>query len=104
MSRTARAALASGRRWWPELLAGGLLVLIGCAGQKDDPLFAVFVAVTLAIGWGMCARHRVRPLHEKVDRIGAGVRELLDETRGQHEPAAQEPGPRLRVVRGGHDG
>jgi hypothetical protein len=73
-----RAALAYLRKWWPELLCAALLILIGSLGQKDDPLFSVFVAIVLAIGWGMCARHKRMPLHDKLDKVGQDVEQVRD--------------------------
>lgn len=64
------------RAWWPETITVALLAAIACAGQANDPLFSVVEAIVLAAGWAMGRRHRLTPVHAKLDRIGAVVGEV----------------------------
>lgn len=101
--RNAAALRARFREWWPEATCAALLLVIAFAGQKDDPLFAVFCAITGAIFWAMGIRHRRLPLQATLD----GVRQDVSEVReiitaavaaAEDEPPAR-PGARLKVVR-----
>lgn len=101
--KTEAAVRANLREWWPELLCVALLIAIALAGQKDDPLFAAFVAIIGGIFWGMGHRHRGLPLHRKVDRMTDAVGEMVDEMKADREPEPREQGPRLRLIRGKGD-
>jgi len=58
---------------------------------------AGFTAFAVTIGWAMGHRHRMLPLHRKVDGIGAGVTEILDTLQPDGTPA-QDSRPRLRLA------
>lgn len=60
------------------------------------------LAAMLATGWAMGFRHRVTPLHRKVDGIAEGVSEVLREVREGREGRDAADGtrrPRLSLVR-----
>lgn len=97
-SRTAASALAYLRAWWRELLCAGLLTLIGFAGQKDDALFAMFVGVTLAIGWTLGYSRKLRPLHRKIDNLTDVAAEMVDQILADREEPAEDTGPRLYLA------
>ena len=92
------------KEWWPECLTAALLVVIGMAGQKDDPLFAVFCAIIGALFWVMGWRHRRLPLQATLEGVRQDVRDLgevittavaaADPPRGNAEPVRN-----FRVVR-----
>lgn len=96
--RAARGARFS-RQWWPELLCAAILAAIGFAGQRDDPLFAIFEGLIVGVAWAMGHRHRTLPLHRKVDGLTDGVRDLIDEVRQDREAPVAPDGPQLRIVR-----
>ena len=90
------------RELWPEIICAALLILIGMAGQKDDPLFAGFVVVMLGIGEAMGLRHRRLPLQATLEGVrqdvSAGPRDSHDRCRrcgrsgrgaGTSEPAGR---------------
>ena len=81
-SRTARVARANLRAWWPEILCAGILVAIAFAGQKDDPLFAVFCGLIGAAFWAMGFRHRHRPVFEVIRRMDAKLDAALADDDG----------------------
>jgi len=76
------------RAWWPELLIGGCLGLFALWGaaeavgaymaashlamtkDADVVLASGYTLAILALGWGLCARHRRLPLEERFDRKG----------------------------------
>lgn len=99
--RMARAARASFREWWPELLCAALLAAIAFAGQPDDFLFSVFCAIVGAIFWGMGYRHRALPLHKRIDGLTAGVRDLMRDVREDRvrDTEQRDVRPQLRLVR-----
>lgn len=66
------------RAWGPELLTAALLTAIAFAGQRDDPLFAIFMGIAGAIFWYMGFRHRQTPLHAKVGRVQDTVDDIRD--------------------------
>ncbi len=92
------SALSRARQWWPEMLSAAFLGLFLLVRAQDGPLFVVFVAIVLAIGWGMGHRHRALPLHRKIDGLTDGFRELAADIRD--ERAAEDDGgrPNLRLV------
>lgn len=92
------AVLAKLRTWYPEVLAAAILIAVGFAGQRDDPLFAVFEGVVVAIGWGMCARHKHLPLHDKLNRVGRDVEQVRDLIIGAvAEAEDDEPSPSAKL-------
>lgn len=93
------SALSRLRAWWPELLTVALLIVTGAAGQRDDPLFAMFTAIVGAIFWSMGWRHRRLPLHAKLDRMAGTVDEVHEMLLAADSDAAGGDGaPRLRLV------
>lgn len=102
--RISGAARSSLRTWWPELITTALLVAIALAGQKDDPLFAVFCALIGAIFWAMGFRHRHLPLaiairdtHESMRR----VEHKLDEAAAREQGPPRTMGKLIPFRRGG---
>lgn len=88
------------RAWWPELLAAALLTAIGLAGQKDDPLFAAFVAIFGAIFWAMGRRHRMTPLRQTMEQTRDEVRAVRDILTDAPPDESDDDGrPHLSVVR-----
>ena len=82
-------ARASLRAWWPEVLAGGILVVIAFAGQKDDLFFAIFAVIYGAIFWAMGFRHRHLPLAVAIRDTHSRIRRM----EGKLDAAAAPPGP-----------
>lgn len=78
------------RAWWPELLACSILAAVGSAGQRNDPFFAVFMVICGFIFWAMGFRHRVTPLHTKVDRIDGNVTEVQGTINAVHTMLAEQ--------------
>lgn len=100
MTRMSGGAVRSKlRRWYPELITAAVIVVIGLAGQKDDPLFAFFLAVVMGVGWVMGIRHRRLPLGDKIDKVGRDVTEVRDILLADDDAAEPDPGPGLHVVR-----
>jgi hypothetical protein len=101
MTRTSAAAAVRSRlrRWYPELITAAVIVAISQAGQKDDLLFAFFLAVVMTVGWVMGIRHRRLPLGDKIDKVGRDVTEVRDILLADDDAAEPEPGPGLHVVR-----
>jgi hypothetical protein len=104
-----RAVLSRCREWWPELLCGSLCLMfagIGIAQAGENRVametLAGFTAFAVTIGWAMGHRHRMLPLHRKVDRLTDGVTDLVDEVRSDREgPAAGGGRPELTLHKGG---
>ena len=85
------------RAWWPELLCAAILAVISFAGQPDDFLFAVFVAIMVGIGWALGFRHRHHPVIDAIHETYAVTKRLE-----QADAAAREPSPpRLTLHHGG---
>jgi hypothetical protein len=91
------AVRSKARRWWPELLTAAIIIAISQAGQKDDLLFAFFLAVVMAIGWALGIRHRRLPLGDKIDKVGRDVTEVRDILLADDDAADASPG--LHIVR-----
>lgn len=106
-TRNRKAAVrASFREWWPELLCGAILAAAGFAGQKDDPLFAIFEGLVVAVAWAMGHRHRRLPMQATLDGVRqdvSGVRDDVGEIRETMHAAVaalteEPPQPGLRLV------
>lgn len=91
-----RVMLSKATEWWPEFILASVVVLVG-ATQSVANAAAVLIAV--GIGWAMGIRHRRLPLHRRIDGLTDGVRELIRDVRSEHETAADEAAPRLRLVK-----
>jgi hypothetical protein len=76
-TRTGHAVRANLRIWWPELLVAAMLTAIAFAGQKDDPLFAIFCGLIGAIFWALGFRHRHRPIVDVIRRMDAKLDQAL---------------------------
>ena len=97
MSQMVRAALANLRIWWPEALWAAFATFTLGMHQYDGLAYVIVFSV---ISWTMGYRHRLLPLLRKIDRIGDGVSEILDDVRAKAEPAQDDDAqPRLRLVR-----
>lgn len=104
MRRFAGTARKIARGWWPESIAVALLTAIAFAGQKDDALFSVFCFIVMAIAWAMGRRHRLTPLHAKLDRIGNVVNEtyaavLAEDVQDDQDEQGVRNTTHLRVIR-----
>jgi hypothetical protein len=96
-----RSAARLFREWWPECLTAALLVLIGFAGQKDDPLFSMFCAVIGALFWVQGWRHRRLPLQATLEGVRQDVRDLGEviTTAVAVMDPSEEPEPKARGLR-----
>ncbi len=86
------------RAWWPELLAAAVLAAAGLAGQKDDPLFAVFEGIVAGIFWAMGFRHRHLPLGRVIRDTHDGMSRIEDQLKAS-VPQEGTARPPLAVVR-----
>jgi hypothetical protein len=91
---TGRRALSSLRQWGPELVCGGLCLIL--AGTRQ-PAGAGAVALVLGIGWWMGHRHRTLPLHRQVREIWETTRRIEDRGLGEEGPG-DAAGPLARVL------
>ena len=92
------SALSRARQWWPEMLSAAFLGLFLLVRAQDGPLFVVFVAIVLAIGWGMGHRHRALPLHRKIDRQTEMIREMADGLAAERADDEDSGRPNLHLV------
>lgn len=64
------------RPWWRELLTVSILAAIGCAGQPNDPLFAIFMGAVGGVFWAMGYFHRQTPLRKQVTEVQGTLSEV----------------------------